>query len=94
MAYAADAKARLLAGDYGRATVHGHEALRLAQRCESWVFAARANLRLGDAAHALGEPMRAAWYWRAGDRPLVLARRPRPLPSRQLPRSSGRAGAT
>lgn len=66
MAYAADAKARLLAGDYGRATVHGHEALRLAQRCESWVFAARANLRLGDAAHALGEPMRAAWYWRAG----------------------------
>lgn len=84
MAHAALAKAWLLWEDPGRATVQAREALRLAQGVESWGFAARANARLGDAAEALGESMRASWYrhealacWRRVDYPVPRAERAR-----------------
>src|SRR5690625_2699647 len=62
-AHAALAKARLLWGEPESALLHGREALGIARRCGSWGYAARAAKRVADAAVALSDPMRAAWYY-------------------------------
>lgn len=62
-AHAALAKAWLLWGEPGSALLHGREALGIARRCGCWGYAARAAKRVADAAVALSDPMRAAWYY-------------------------------
>lgn len=62
-AHAALAKARLCWGEPESALMHGREALSIARRCGCWGYAARASKRVADAAGALSDPMRAAWYY-------------------------------
>lgn len=62
-AHAAMAKAQLMWGGPEAARLHAREALSIARRCGCWGFAARAATRAGDAAMALSEPIRAAWYY-------------------------------
>lgn len=62
-AHAALAKARLLWGDPEIALLHGREALGIARRSGCWGYAGRAAKRAADAAVALSDPMRAAWYY-------------------------------
>ncbi|MGP9539201.1 BTAD domain-containing putative transcriptional regulator [Brachybacterium sp. AOP43-C2-M15] len=62
-AHAAMAKAQLMWGEPEAARLHAREALSIARRCGCWGFAARAAKRTADAAMALAEPMRAAWYY-------------------------------
>ncbi|GAA1287250.1 AfsR/SARP family transcriptional regulator [Brachybacterium alimentarium] len=62
-AHAAMAKAQLMWGEPEVARLHAREALSIARRCGCWGFAARAAKRAADAAMALSDPMRAAWYY-------------------------------
>lgn len=62
-AHAALAKAQLLWGEPENALLHGREALSIARRTGCWGYAGRAAKRIADAAVALSDPMRAAWYY-------------------------------
>lgn len=62
-AHAALAKAQLLWGEPENALLHGREALSIARRTGCWGYAGRAAKRIADAAVALSDPRRAAWYY-------------------------------